>query len=250
VQKVRAILFLVIGATILVAAVFGLLILWVPFDWNFEGGRVRDGINLILLAGLALITLLYAWSTHQIAEKSEEEAIATKELAEASKKQIEESVKARENAFHPVVVFSKSRRQALVDSVGSVSNEAAIDINETFESPGTFPKELHNLGSGVALNILVSFMSSQGEVIGYPQSLPPLGLSNYVRIGLESNLIAASVNERQIGSIKSIIIEYEDIFRKKHFTKVSRLHLGNGELRISSDFIFNEQSHCCERLEF
>lgn len=248
--KVRAILFLVIGATILVAVVFGLLILWVPFDWNFEGGRVRDGINLILLAGLALITLLYAWSTYQIAEKSEEEAVATKELAEASKKQIEESVKARENAFHPVVVFSKSRRQALVDSVGSVSNEAVIDINETFESPETFPKELHNLGSGVALNILVSFMSSQGEVIGYPQSLPPLGSSNYVRMELERNLIAASVNERQIGSIKSIIIEYEDIFRKKHFTEVSRLQLGNGELRTSSDFIFNEQSHCCERLEF
>ena len=101
--------FIVIAFIIVIAVAFGLLILWSSVGRNIDSGAVADGVQLILLGGLALVTLLYAWSTRQIAQKAEEEAEATRKLAEKAEEEAEASREPTQATLATVQTMEKQR---------------------------------------------------------------------------------------------------------------------------------------------
>jgi len=154
-------------------------IVFIPAIVHGWWGISTDQTSQLLLvdgaAALAFMTIFYVAHTKKLAE---------------------ETINARHNALHPVLVYEKP-------------------------APGTIQYHkriigLYNAGPGVALNIQVHYAGQNGERIGHEMSLSPLGPGKQDRVDAD----ALALDQSSLSQVTNMTIEYEDVFKNNHSTVI------------------------------
>lgn len=199
--------FYLAGAFILAVVIVGLVLLWSPIGVIFDSTRLARGFELVILASLVLIILLYVLTTRRIAEKAEEE------IAEARKD--------RENSLHPVLIFEEEYLTMLSKIVKVV-----------------------NKGLGPALNGSIFVRDGQGALLGEPFTIRPLGPNESDTVGVDFEqlvTLAAKEDEEEPRKFFSVEARYYDLYLKEHSDRLT-VHWDSAEGTFTRQ---GSQVHTC-----
>jgi len=168
---------------------------------------IAETLNILMVSFLVLITAIYAQRTADIADATKEQTEATKQQANASVKMAMETKEQRYCESLPLLVPTIP---SMVDPITNIPNHDPIEVDYDRVQVG-IQATLHNLGTGIAINVRVSFWKVQFFA---SRKLKALGTGEEKEIDFIEPLIIQLQDTPQ-AYCPRLEVEYQDIYERK-----------------------------------